>query len=76
MDGTYLYVTDSLHTIRKIELLTTTPLVSTPFGLAGVSGTTDAIGTNARFYQPQGIASDGSKLYIADTYNHTIRRIQ
>jgi thiol-disulfide isomerase/thioredoxin/sugar lactone lactonase YvrE len=39
-------------------------------GHAGlVNGTFDG----ARFYRPQGLALDGSRLYIADTENHAVR---
>ena len=51
-------------------------MVSTPLGTPGVAGTADGVGNAARFYIPVGIAFDGSgNLYIADSYNHTIRRV-
>ncbi len=44
--------------------------------LAGSSeGSTDATGTSARFYRPSGITTDGTNLYVADRYNHRIRKI-
>ena len=44
--------------------------------LAGSSeGSTDATGTSASFYYPIGITTDGTNLYVADTYNHRIRKI-
>jgi len=50
--------------------------VTTIAGQVGVSGTNNGTGTNALFSDPQGIAVDGStNLYIADTYNYTIRKI-
>jgi hypothetical protein len=69
-----LYVSDSLnHTIREI---TPAGVVSTLAGLAGVSGSADGSGSAARFSAPEGIAIDGSgNLYVADTNNHTIRKI-
>ena len=74
-DGTNLYVTDmSNYTIRKIVIATGD--VTTLAGLAGVSGSTDATGTAARFYYPYGITTDGTSLYVADTLNDTIRKIQ
>ena len=69
-----LYVADSFnHTIRRVTLAGD---VVTIAGVAGLSGSTDANGTQARFSQPNGIAADTSgNLYVADTQNHTIRRI-
>ena len=39
------------------------------------SGTTDATGTSAKFNAPLGIIKSGSNLFVADTENHTIRKI-
>ena len=52
--------------------------VTTPYGPAGASttsGDTDGNGNAARFTNPFDITSDGSHLYIADTLNNKIRRI-
>src|SRR2546423_1786713 len=69
-----LYVADMQnHTIRKI-----TPAgdASTLAGLTGISGSADGTNTNARFSQPCSVAVDTSgTLYVADTGNHTIRKI-
>ena len=35
----------------------------------------NAVGTLARFNDPQGIATDGTNLYVADTDNNMIRKI-
>ena len=73
-DGTNLYVTDgSNHTIRKIVIATgvVTTLACTP----GDAGSADGTGTAASFYNPSGITTDGTNLYVADTYNNTIRKI-
>ncbi len=69
-----LYVTDKFnYTIRKI---TSAGVVSTVAGLAGQSGSVDGVGATARFNAPEGIAVDSSgNLYVADTGNHTIRKI-
>lgn len=68
-----VYVADTFNsTIRKI---TSAGVVTTVAGLGGSSGTTDSIGSAARFTQPRGIAVDtAGNLYVADTGNHTIRR--
>ncbi|NBV22922.1 MAG: hypothetical protein EBS05_13520 [Proteobacteria bacterium] len=45
-------------------------------GSAGQTGSTDANGNNARFNRPFGVAVDSAgNLYVADTQNHTIRKI-
>ncbi len=69
-----VYVADTLnHTIRTV---TSAGVASTLAGTAGVSGSTDGSAGSARFNAPQGIARDGSgNLYVADTANHTIRKI-
>jgi sugar lactone lactonase YvrE len=69
-----IYVADSGNsTIRKI---TPKGTVTTLAGTPGVSGSTDGTGAAARFNSPSNIAvgADGN-LYVADTGNHTIRKI-
>ena len=76
-DGTNLYVADTLNNkIRKIVI--STGVVTTFAGPAAgttTSGSTNATGTSARFYEPLGITTDGTNLYVADTKNHLIRQI-
>ena len=69
-----VYVADtSNHTIRRI---TSAGLVTTFAGSAGITGSTDGPGNGARFLYPNAVAVDGSgNVYVADTNNHTIRRI-
>ncbi|MDD2897421.1 MAG: hypothetical protein PHI31_01790 [Desulfuromonadaceae bacterium] len=75
-NGTYIYVTDSYHnTIRRINKLTGE--VKTISGIsrtAGIGGAVDSPGTPS-FYTPIGITTNGSSLFVADSYNSTIRRI-
>jgi secreted PhoX family phosphatase len=81
VDGTRnLYVADSgNNTIRKITpigTIGTNWVASTIAGKAGNSGSADGTNSNALFNSPRGIAVDGAgNLYVADTFNHTIRRI-
>jgi sugar lactone lactonase YvrE len=67
-----VYVCDfSNHTIRKISPAG----VVTTIGGSNNSGAADAIGATAQFRNPAGIAVDGAgNLYIADFFNHTIRK--
>ena len=69
-----VYVADSgNHTIRKI---TPNGVVTTFAGIAGMSGSTDGIGTVARFRFPEDVAVDfAGNIYVADTGNRTIRKI-
>ena len=69
-----IYVADTWnHTIRRI---TPAGQVTTLAGLAGFSGSTDGTNSKARFNRPAAIAADPStNLYVADSFNHTIREI-
>ncbi len=69
-----LYVSDgNNHTIRKV---TPAGVVTTLAGLAGMPGSADGTGSQARFFGPHGLASDSEgNLYPADTQNSTIRKI-
>jgi sugar lactone lactonase YvrE len=69
-----VYVSDSRNsTIRKI---TPTGVVSTLAGAPRNEGSADGLGPDARFKRPQGLAADDAgNLYVADTGNHTVRKI-
>jgi hypothetical protein len=74
-DGTNLYVADmSNHVIRQI-VISTEAAVTTLAGTAGSVGSTDGNGTAARFRSPYGITTDGTNLYVTDSYYHLIRQI-
>ncbi|QJD96700.1 hypothetical protein HH214_12865 [Mucilaginibacter robiniae] len=48
----------------------------TTFAGNGTAGFVNSTGTNAQFDHPQGIAADAQgNLYVADAYNHVIRKI-
>lgn len=70
-----VYVADTYnHVIRAIAPDGTTTTLA---GVAGATGGTDGSASTARFYYPSGIAySPGGFLVVADTFNHTIRRVQ
>ena len=69
-----IYVADTFNdTIRKV---TPDGVVSTIAGVAGNAGSTNGTGSVAQFNYPYGLAVDaGSNIYVADTYNYTIRLI-
>ena len=67
-----LFIADSNHNRIVITRLDGT-LVDT-IG-SGEHGASDGAFDKASFYRPQGMALDGESLYVADTENHLIRRI-
>jgi sugar lactone lactonase YvrE len=71
-DGS-IYVADAAnHAIRRIRNGAVETLVGN-----GVPGFADGLGPNVRFNTPTGLALslDGQFLYVADTNNHRVRRI-
>jgi sugar lactone lactonase YvrE len=75
-DGSALYVVEgNTERIRKV----TVPgaVVTSPIGLLNQSGSTDAIGTAARFFGPQPIvlADSGTSLIVGDTQNRLLRKV-
>lgn len=72
--GGFIYVADSgNNTVRKMD---SGNGVSTLAGLAGGAGTADGVRSAARFNAAQGVAADrAGVIYVADTFNHTIRKI-
>jgi len=72
-----VYVADTMHhTIRQIRHLGSSWVVRTLAGSPGASGTADGSNSDARFNFPYGLAVDNAgTIYVADTYNHAIRRI-
>ena len=69
-----LYVADTRNS--TIRTITSTGVVTTLAGVAGMTGSTDGVGAAARFNAPSGLAVDnGGNLYVADTGNDTIRKI-
>jgi hypothetical protein len=70
-----LFIADTdNHTIRKV--VAATGAVTTLAGLAGVSGSADGVGSQARFDNPSDVAVDGAgNVYVADTLNNTLRKV-
>ena len=83
--GSNLYIADTANdTIRTISPvvttntngLTTNWVVTTPVGMAGMSGSADGTNSAARFKLPEGVVLSGStSLYVADSGNNTIRQV-
>jgi len=73
-DGANVFVTDAVaDTVRKIVIATGD--VSTLAGSVGDRGSQDGTGAAATFDTPMGVATDGTNLYVADTYNYKIRKV-
>jgi sugar lactone lactonase YvrE len=72
-EGNVLVADAWAHVIRKIDRA---GRLSIAAGLPGVSGSVDGPVGSARFNAPEGVAvgADGA-IYVADTANHTIRKI-
>lgn len=69
-----IYISDD-SAIRKLEI--STSAVTTIVGTASMIGSADGTGSAARFWNPSGMAAEGAgNLYITDTRNCTIRRIE
>jgi sugar lactone lactonase YvrE len=69
-----VYVADTDNNeIRKVTAL---GVVTTLAGQAGRTGSADGSGSAASFNGPSGIVADtAGDLYVADTLNHTIRKV-
>jgi sugar lactone lactonase YvrE len=70
-----VYVTETANS--RIRKITPAGVVTTLAGnLSNLTGNTDGTGTNARFFNPTGLALDSTgNIFIADQGNHRIRRI-
>ncbi len=74
-DGTNLYIGDGQNNMIRQVVISSGEVTT----LAGstASGHADGTGSAASFFIPTGIATtDGTTLYVADTYNNMIRKIQ
>lgn len=67
-----LFIADSSH--NRIVVTTLDGKLTQTIG-TGKSGADDGPADRASFCGPQGMAIDGDSLYVADTENHLIRRV-
>jgi hypothetical protein len=68
-----LYVADTAnHAVRRVTLAGNTTTVA---GNSPQAGSADGTGDASRFRAPAGIAVIGDEVFVADTDNHTIRKI-
>lgn len=70
--GNRLFIADSNH--NRIVITTLDGALIDIVG-TGTAGAADGAYKSATFYRPQGMAQDGDDLYVADTENHLIRRV-
>ena len=67
-----VFIADTGH--HRIVAATDDGTVTAVFG-SGREGFEDGSATRASFSSPQGVISDGTTLYVADTNNHAVRTI-
>ena len=70
--GNRLVVADSSH--NRLVVSDKAGKIEAVIG-SGESGLKDGDFKSAQFFNPQGVAVDGNILYVADTNNHAIRRV-
>jgi len=70
----YVWVADTYnHKIKRVD--PHTDKCQTVLG-EGTPGHQDGQGNSSRFWEPAGLSAIGSHLYVADTNNHAIRRVE
>jgi hypothetical protein len=72
--GNVFLVDSNNQAIRQVDIATAA--VTTLAGSPETMGSSDGTGADARFWQPNGLASDGAgNLFVADANNYIIRKI-
>jgi thiol-disulfide isomerase/thioredoxin len=75
-DGTHLYVADTeVNAIRAVSLAPGGMTTTLSGGGLLTFGDRDGMGREARLQHPLGIAAVDGGVYVADTYNHKIKRL-
>jgi len=84
VNGSLIVSEAGAHVLRQVRLKEANAaegrasswLVQTLAGSPGVSGSADGSGVDARFNTPRLLAADKSgNIYVADTYNHKVRKV-
>ncbi len=76
-DGSALYVADSeISCVRRVTLGDAVKVTTVAGGDLFQFGNVDGLGDLARFQHPLGVAWHDGAVYVADTYNHNIRKVQ
>jgi hypothetical protein len=71
-----LYVVEGVGTVRRIMPVGTNWVVTTLAGRAGTSGSTDGLGSVARFNDPEALAVDNAgNIYVCEVGNNIIRKV-
>ncbi|MGZ3441534.1 MAG: NHL repeat-containing protein, partial [Polyangia bacterium] len=70
--GHVLVADDANYAVRSVALAD--GATTTLYGAVS-AGAADGSAEEARFFAPQGVATDGTSAYVADTNNHLIRRV-
>ena len=71
-----LYLCDyGANRIRQIDLTTLAVTTLAGDGMAAHQDSTDGTGATAQFNAPTGITTDGAYLYVSDSLNNRIRRV-
>lgn len=75
-DGRVLYVADSeVNAIRRVEMDPDGKTSTLAGGGLFTFGDRDAVGAEARLQHPLGVTYADGVVYMADTYNHKIKRL-
>ena len=71
-----VYLTNSFHNSISVADTLGTRRLKVFAGALGATGSANGIGNAASFNSPTGIAAGNGFVYVADTNNHTIRKIE
>ena len=75
-DGKRLYTADSeISSIRSVDLSPNGKVMTLVGGDLFEFGDRDGIGDEVRLQHPLGVTYDNGSLFVADTYNHKIKKI-
>jgi DNA-binding beta-propeller fold protein YncE len=77
LSGDAIYVADAEgNIIRRVDLPPKNAVTTIAGGDLFDFGDIDGSGDDVRLQHPAGIATDGARVYIADTYNHRVKVLE